>query len=181
MWEDEGHETKRLNECDIEGNKRERTKNTKQREGHVCEHTQCERWKTNTVSRTWKVVGGLMKVISSHIGAPLDRNLGGEVGEAPASVMNMIIGVRVRVTVMNSGCGIGKGIWVSESVEFQTGTPTGRRCATDRSECVCVFLVSTCVCVCACVDGFVPRKRVRDAVRPAVIYVKTNRAVPRCH
>ena len=37
--------------------------------------------------------GRLMKVISSHIGAPLDRNLGGEVGEAPASVMNMIIGV----------------------------------------------------------------------------------------
>ena len=55
----------------------------------------------------------------------------------------------MHVTVMNSGCGIEKGIWVSESVEFQTGTPTGRRCATDRSGCVCVFLVSTCVCVCA--------------------------------
>lgn len=37
--------------------------------------------------------GRLMKVISSHIGAPLDRNLGSEVGEAVASMMNMIIGV----------------------------------------------------------------------------------------
>lgn len=34
-----------------------------------------------------------MKVISSHIGAPLDRNLGKEVGETQASMMNMIIGV----------------------------------------------------------------------------------------
>ncbi len=37
--------------------------------------------------------GRLMKVISSHTGAPLDRNLGSEVGEAPASMMNTIIGV----------------------------------------------------------------------------------------
>lgn len=34
-----------------------------------------------------------MKVISSHTGAPLDRNLGREVAEAQASMMNMIIGV----------------------------------------------------------------------------------------
>ncbi len=34
-----------------------------------------------------------MKVISSHIGAPLDRNLGSVVGEALVSMMNMIIGV----------------------------------------------------------------------------------------
>lgn len=37
--------------------------------------------------------GRLMKVISSHIGATMDRNLRGEVGEAPGSMMNMIIGV----------------------------------------------------------------------------------------
>ena len=35
----------------------------------------------------------IMKVISIHIGAPLDRNVGREVGEAPANMMNMIIGV----------------------------------------------------------------------------------------
>lgn len=40
-------------------------------------------------------MGGLMKVISSHIGATLDRNLGKGLGKAPANLMNMIIGVRM--------------------------------------------------------------------------------------
>lgn len=49
MHEKERHETKCLNVCDREENKRKRTKK-KTKRGHVCEHMR----EMNTVGRMWK-------------------------------------------------------------------------------------------------------------------------------
>ncbi len=87
-------------------------------------------------------------------------------------MMNMIIGVRVCVTVMNSGCGIEKGYRSPRVLNFKQGhrpVAAAPLIALD----VCVFSLhppaGMCVRVCVCVRpcGWLCAEVVSERCRPA--------------